>query len=72
MDKDFHTGLQRIAVGREPACVETCASRGGGALTVGDLNDPDSEISRLIASRSTKRIREDLGTEPKVYYYGLP
>lgn len=42
-----------------------------GALVVGDLNDPQSEISRLVAENSVKRLREDLGTEPKVYYIGL-
>ena len=57
--------------GRRPACVEACAKINVGALTVGDLNDSESEISRLISSNSVKRIREDLGTEPKVYYIGL-
>jgi molybdopterin-containing oxidoreductase family iron-sulfur binding subunit len=61
----------RLEVGQPPACVETCAKIGVGALTVGDLNDPDSDVSRLIATNSTKRIREDLGTEPKVHYIGL-
>jgi molybdopterin-containing oxidoreductase family iron-sulfur binding subunit len=57
--------------GRKPACVEACANAGVGALTVGDLNDPASDVSRLISGSSVKRIREDLGTEPKVYYLGL-
>ncbi len=54
--------------GREPACVRACEA---GALTVGDLNDPQSDISRLISENSVRRLREDLGTEPKVYYIGL-
>jgi len=54
-----------------PACVETCEKLGFGALTVGDFNDPDSKVSRLVTAKATKRIREDLGTEPKVYYIGL-
>lgn len=54
--------------GRRPACVEACRSVGAGALAVGDLNDPQSEVSRLIAENPVRRIREDLGTEPKVYY----
>lgn len=54
-----------------PACVQACAEAGAGALTFGDLNDPESEVSRLVAEHSTKRIREDWGTEPKVYYIGL-
>ncbi|MBU0743046.1 4Fe-4S dicluster domain-containing protein [bacterium] len=61
----------RLDQGRPPACVEACRDSGAGALKVGDLDDPDSEISRLIADNSVKRIREDLGTEPKVYYIGL-
>jgi molybdopterin-containing oxidoreductase family iron-sulfur binding subunit len=61
----------RLDVGKAPACVEACSNKGGGAILVGDLNDPDAEISRLIAKDPVKRIREDLGTEPKVYYVGL-
>jgi len=54
-----------------PACVQACQAAGAGALVFGDLNDPDSEAARLVAERSTKRLREDLGTQPKVYYIGL-
>jgi molybdopterin-containing oxidoreductase family iron-sulfur binding subunit len=56
---------------RQPACVAACQKANHGALHVGDLNDPESHVSRLIAGNSAKRIREDLGTEPKVYYIGL-
>lgn len=61
----------RLDVGKPPACVEACHSNGGGALYVGDLNSPGSVVSDLITTNSVKRIREDLGTEPKVYYIGL-
>jgi len=61
----------RLDKGEPPACVEACARSGEGAIMVGDLNDPDSDVSRLIASTAVKRIREDLGTAPKVYYIGL-
>ena len=44
---------------------------GARALIFGDLNDRDSEVASLVAEGSVKRIREDLGTEPKVYYLGL-
>jgi len=57
--------------GEQPACVATCEREGARALVFGDLNDPESEVSRLVASASVKRIREDWGTEPKVYYLGL-
>ena len=57
--------------GRQPACVSACAESGGGALLFGNLNDPESAVSRVVAERSVKRIREDWGTEPKVFYLGL-
>jgi Fe-S-cluster-containing dehydrogenase component len=34
----------------------------------GDLNDPESEVSKLLASEPSFRLREDLGTGPRVYY----
>jgi len=55
-----------------PACVEKCRIDGGNALVFGNLDDPDSEISQLIANNAVKRLRDDLGTEPKVYYIGFP
>jgi molybdopterin-containing oxidoreductase family iron-sulfur binding subunit len=57
--------------GKQPACVQACQGAGAGALTFGDLNDSQSEVARLVAESSVKRIREDWGTEPKVYYIGL-
>jgi molybdopterin-containing oxidoreductase family iron-sulfur binding subunit len=57
--------------GRQPACAAACQGAGAGAITVGDLNDPESGVSKLIAANAVKRIREDLGTEPKVHYIGL-
>jgi molybdopterin-containing oxidoreductase family iron-sulfur binding subunit len=56
--------------GGMPACVEACQKK-KGALSFGDLNDPGSDVSRLIARNPVKRLREDLGTKPKVYYVGL-
>jgi len=61
----------RLERSQKPACVEACAEAHVGALCVGDLNDPESDVSRLIAGNAASRIREDLGTEPKVYYIGL-
>ena len=57
--------------GQLPACVAACKRVGANALTIGNIDDPASRVSRLIARTSPKRIREDLGTEPKVYYIGL-
>ena len=63
--------VHRLDTDREPACVEACRKKGIGAITVGDLNDPGSDVSKLIAVGGATRLREDLGTEPKVYYVGL-
>jgi molybdopterin-containing oxidoreductase family iron-sulfur binding subunit len=53
------------ASGRWPACAKTCT---GKAIHFGDLNDPDSEVSRLLKERPAIRLKEELGTEPNVYY----
>lgn len=57
--------------GKKPACVDACERIKHEALVFGDLNDPDSDVSRLIAGNFARGIREDLGTKPKVYYIGL-
>ncbi|MBZ5551589.1 MAG: 4Fe-4S dicluster domain-containing protein [Acidobacteriia bacterium] len=49
----------------QPACVEACPA---GAITFGDLADPESEVARLAQSGHAFRMLESLGTEPKVYY----
>lgn len=58
----------RVDAGRDPACVEICPT---GAMLFGDLNDPDSAISRKVKEVSTATIRGDLGTKPGVRYVGL-
>jgi molybdopterin-containing oxidoreductase family iron-sulfur binding subunit len=57
--------------GERPACVTACERAGARALAVGNLNDPDSDVSRIIRTQSVKRLREELGTQPKVFYVGL-
>jgi molybdopterin-containing oxidoreductase family iron-sulfur binding subunit len=47
------------------ACAESCPAR---AIVFGDLDDPNSRVSRLARSPRASRPFEDLGTEPKVYY----
>ena len=49
----------------QPACVQTCAPK---ALVFGDLNDPESEVSRWQRSRRGLKLLGELGTKPKVTY----
>ncbi len=60
-----HFCLHRIERGLLPQCVTTCIGR---ATYFGDANDPDSLVSELISKPNVMRLKEELGTEPKVYY----
>ena len=55
---------ERLAKGLQPACVE--ASK--GALIFGDIEDPNSEVRKVLGSRYSFRRRPELGTQPSVYY----
>ncbi len=55
----------RLQRGEEPACVETCI---GDARYFGDMNDPNSVVSKLAASPRAFRLKEELGTQPRVVY----
>ncbi|MFT9486758.1 MAG: sulfate reduction electron transfer complex DsrMKJOP subunit DsrO [Tepidibacillus sp.] len=55
----------RVEEGLEPACVATCVS---GARIFGDLNDPDSLVHQLVATKNTQVLKPEMGTKPQVYY----
>ena len=57
---------ERTDRGEEPMCVRCCLSK---ARVFGDLDDPDSEISRILRERRSTRLLEEKGTEPQIYYY---
>lgn len=57
--------LHRLDKGMLPACITTCIGR---ARYFGDLNDPDSLVAQQAASPRVMRLKEELGTEPSVYY----
>jgi [DsrC]-trisulfide reductase subunit O len=56
---------ERLDRGQLPACVEACPEK---AMVFGDLNDPQSEIRKVLASSYTLRRKPELGTGPNVYY----
>ncbi|RLC24939.1 MAG: 4Fe-4S ferredoxin [Deltaproteobacteria bacterium] len=55
---------ERLARGEQPHCVEASE----GAIVVGDLEDPESEVRALLNEHYTIRRKQSLGTEPSVYY----
>ena len=48
-----------------PACANSCLSQ---ALTFGDIDDPDSNVSRLLRENKYFRMHEELETGPGFYY----
>lgn len=58
--------LQRTREGRYPACVEACPA---GARKFGNLLDPNSEIRYILENFAVFRLKEDLKTEPRFWYY---
>ena len=59
---------QRVDAGLMPACVETCPAR---ARVFGDLNDPTSEIVKLLVENPTSVLKPESGTKPNVFYIAL-
>ncbi len=60
-----HFCLHRLEAGQLPACTTSCVGR---ATFFGDANDPESLVSELISKPNVMRLKEELGTRPKVYY----
>ena len=57
---------ERLPLGQEPACVE--ALKEVGAITFGDLNDPKSEIRKVLKENHTLQRKPSAGTKPSVFY----
>lgn len=58
--------IQRTRGGKNPACVEACPT---GARIFGNLLDPNSDIRWVLENKKVFRLKEDLGTEPKFWYF---
>ncbi|MDX6296927.1 MAG: hypothetical protein QOI51_784 [Nocardioidaceae bacterium] len=73
IDKDTNTAAKcnfcahRVDNGLEPACVTVCPTQ---SIWVGDVEDPDSGISRLLASNQTQVRAPEQRTGPNVHYIG--
>ena len=55
----------RVEVGLEPPCVNVCPTH---TIVSGNLDDPKSEISTLLAQHPVQVRKPEKGTEPKLYY----
>ncbi len=58
--------LHRTREGRYPACLEVCPT---GARVFGNLLDPNSEINYILKNKRVYILKEDVGTQPKFYYF---
>jgi len=66
IDRGLALGLEPgVDMDATPACVSVCPV---GARLFGDLNDPNSSVSKALRENPSYRLREDLGTGPRVYY----
>jgi molybdopterin-containing oxidoreductase family iron-sulfur binding subunit len=57
--------VDRLEKGQQPACVEVCPP---SCRVFGDLNDPESEVSRLIRGKNAFQLLPNMGTNTSVYY----
>ncbi len=58
--------IQRTRKGKLPACVEACPT---GSRVFGNLLDPDSEIRYVLKHKKVFRMKENIGTQPKFWYF---
>lgn len=57
--------IHRVRKGLQPACVSVCPTK---CMYFGDLDDPSSEIAKLLSKRKSKVLAPEAGTKPQVYY----
>ena len=59
--------VQRLAKDQEPACVQNCPV---GVYEFGDLEDPQSSISKYLSTKQSFQLKDELNTKPRVFYVG--
>ena len=60
-----HYCAHRIDLNLEPACVVVCPTH---SIIAGDMDDPASEISRMLANNEVTVRKPEQGTAPKLFY----
>jgi len=60
--------VQRLEDRGIPRCVQACPSK---AMIFGDLDDPESDVSKLAGSGKAEVFHPEYNTKPRVYYLGL-
>jgi tetrathionate reductase subunit B len=63
--------VHKVDRGETTACAAACSDAGHGAIIFGNLNDPESEISKRVAQYATRQVREDLNLNTGVRYIGI-
>jgi tetrathionate reductase subunit B len=59
--------LHLVEKGIQPSCVAACPN---SARVFGNLKDPDSEVSKLLALNPFQVVKPEMNTEPRVFYIG--
>jgi Fe-S-cluster-containing dehydrogenase component len=57
--------VHRVEKGLDPVCVSVCPTH---CMYFGDLDDPHSQVSELLASRKNHSLMPEAGTEPQIFY----
>ncbi|MEO9851356.1 MAG: 4Fe-4S dicluster domain-containing protein [Reichenbachiella sp.] len=57
--------IHKVRKGEQPACVSVCPTN---CMYFGDLDDPNSEVSKKVKERKYKRMKTEAGTDPQLYF----